>query len=67
MILSQEDISSPALMSWAFSLLKIPTLAKFGDSEREDVLYKETTIKKVVFLYSILSRNEVKINVGRTT
>lgn len=46
---------------------KIPTLAKFGDSECEDVLYKETTIKKVVFLYSILSRNEVKINVGRTT
>ena len=36
MILSQEDNSSPALMSRAFSLLKIPTLAKFGDSERED-------------------------------
>nr|DAS90219.1 MAG TPA: hypothetical protein [Caudoviricetes sp.] len=27
MILSQEDNSSPALMSRAFSLLKIPTLS----------------------------------------
>nr|DAW29262.1 MAG TPA: hypothetical protein [Caudoviricetes sp.] len=47
---------------------KSPRSQNFGESEREDVLYKETTIKKVVFLYSILSRNEVKINVdGRTS
>lgn len=50
MILSQEDNSSPALMSWAFNFYlatvsilettqkKIPTLSNFGESEREDIL-----------------------------
>ena len=61
MILSQEDNSSPALMSRAFSLLKNPTLSNFGESEREAIRIVKG-IKKPSLLYPILSRNEVKIN-----
>lgn len=54
MILSQEDNSSPALMSRAFNFYlatvsilettqKIPTLAKFGDSECEDLTFHQAS------------------------
>ena len=55
MILSQEDNSSPALMSRAFSLLKIPTLAKFGDSECEELRIRKNH-SKGRFLIPILSK-----------
>ena len=55
MILSQEDNSSPALMSRAFSLLKIPTLAKFGDSECEELRIRKNH-SKGCFLIPILSK-----------
>lgn len=67
MVLSQEDNSSPALMSWAFSLLKIPTLAKFGDSECEAIRVVKG-IKWPVLLYPFYQKSEVKTNVdGRAT
>ena len=61
MILSQEDNSSPALMSRAFNFYlttvsilettqKIPTLSD-GNLECEELQYKKKSIKKLFFLY----------------
>ena len=63
MILSQEDNSSPALMSRAFSLLKILTLA--CKLECEDVLYIKIGIKKPSLLYPFYQEMREKAMIGK--